>query len=888
MAVSAAGSSNDAIEIAERWFSNELSTREKQPVGRMTTMLTDKYKINWTACHAVREIVQNFFDGIVATFGLSSKDDVTIAEATVLHEKARSEASKIPSVDPDRFGFVQGWDAFVRSPRQPKLYVGTIAFLAAAPDASKRFFVHQEKCVLGRKHLLFRSDKPTGSAGGFGEGFKIGALVLAKLSVDVSYHMRDQDWTFGLDHEGTYFVDCAENADASAKDSMQVVVGSGCSLGKNPQSSSMRLEAIRTGLPRMFVALAPKRSFAGKIRCGTKGTIFALAADADMAGEIYVGGISVQQSIVFRELGFAADMSSAEFTVNRDRSGVTAVNFERTLVQEALKQPLSRDRLLSKVLACCAREGMKSLADAKGTAQLVARGMKKPIEDALGAKYGQKVYLRSNGIRAPHARIVSKLGYRLVKSGWLESSKRFDEILGEYMHANVLTSSQVSVELPERSQDNIKRIQAVFDTFAHITAKDRFQVKAWKPPPRLRNFYDSMHVYPALKIAYVPATRVLSVTARKDLLFGVVQPAIKRAYDDVRTVLDVMRYFAREDRMDVPPAEVLAEFRRVEQTTVDDALEGNEADEAEIEFVEFEPFSDDDDDDGDERRKRQRTDAANNNNAGKKADACVQAQLFVPMTVATTAVADVQVDETDFDDDEHGRIRDILRKLVDAMKSKPTQSEIDAVCPNAVVFPVGSDVECVVDGSEDVKVGDMLQAVKSFQERVRCDDSVRMYYSPKDARLSLGDGAMRVYVNVAAAAGLQNDVASDRIRKAVLHHLTSSVLRSSVKTELKRSISGLAASGSRLCRFLSLVVDEVSSSQSSSSSAQWKKNSERSVMTQLLRLVLKKGMPTKPTLPTPPAATAATSSGQIIAHDGGDGGIDWDEAVLDTESYSEW
>lgn len=819
MAVSAAGSSNDAIEIAERWFSNELSTREKQPVGRMTTMLTDKYKINWTACHAVREIVQNFFDGIVATFGLSSKDDVTIAEATVLHEKARSEASKIPSVDPDRFGFVQGWDAFVRSPRQPKLYVGTIAFLAAAPDASKRFFVHQEKCVLGRKHLLFRSDKPTGSAGGFGEGFKIGALVLAKLSVDVSYHMRDQDWTFGLDHEGTYFVDCAENADASAKDSMQVVVGS-----KNPQSSSMRLEAIRTGLPRMFVALAPKRSFAGKIRCGTKGTIFALAADADMAGEIYVGGIRVQQSIVFRELGFAADMSSAEFAVNRDRSGVTAVNFERTLVQEALKQPLSRDRLLSKVLACCAREGMKSLADAKGTAQLVARGMKKPIEDALVAKYGQKVYLRSNGIRAPHARIVSKLGYRLVKSGWLESSKRFDEILGEYMHANVLTSSQVSVELPERSQDNIKRIQAVFDTFAHITAKDRFQVKAWKPPPRLRNFYDSMHVDPALKIAYVPATRVLSVTARKDLLFGVVQPAIKRAYDDVRTVLNVMRYFAREDRMDVPPAEVLAEFRRVEQTTVDDALEGNEADEAEIEFVEFEPFSDDDDDDGDERRKRQRTDA-NNKNAGEKADACVQ--------VATTA---------DFADDEHGRIRDILRKLVDAMKSKPTHSEIDAVCPNAVVFPVGSDVECVVDGSEDVKVGDMLQAVKSFRERVPCADSVRMYYSPKDARLSLVDGSMRVYVNVAAATGLQNDDDATNIILQALGHY----LRCRVETE----------SGMTLNLFSRFVIELliVKILCEAPSSGDW------SVLTHFLPILLE-------TPPLPPAATATSSSGQIAAAD---------------------
>ena len=37
--------------------------------GRVKTILTTGYNVNWTNNDAVREIIQNLFDGIIVTYG---------------------------------------------------------------------------------------------------------------------------------------------------------------------------------------------------------------------------------------------------------------------------------------------------------------------------------------------------------------------------------------------------------------------------------------------------------------------------------------------------------------------------------------------------------------------------------------------------------------------------------------------------------------------------------------------------------------------------------------------------------------------------------------------------------------------------------------------------
>ena len=59
-----------ALDRAEAWFRNELRRRCKLD-GRMKTILTTGYRVDWTVNDAVREIVQNLLDGVAVAFGRS-------------------------------------------------------------------------------------------------------------------------------------------------------------------------------------------------------------------------------------------------------------------------------------------------------------------------------------------------------------------------------------------------------------------------------------------------------------------------------------------------------------------------------------------------------------------------------------------------------------------------------------------------------------------------------------------------------------------------------------------------------------------------------------------------------------------------------------------------
>jgi hypothetical protein len=187
-----------ALSVADRSFQQALANRQLLE-GRKDLNLTDEYRVGWTEGEGLRELVQNMTDGVASTFDVCSADLRCVrTHDSPLNVHAGATRGARPET-PERVS--DGWDVFARD-----AYAGTIAAFDDDSGGSK-VVLHQEKCVLSSDNLRMFSGKRQqqqgqqqgqSPAGGFGEGFKIGALVLLRAGWSVTYSMHSQVWRFVL------------------------------------------------------------------------------------------------------------------------------------------------------------------------------------------------------------------------------------------------------------------------------------------------------------------------------------------------------------------------------------------------------------------------------------------------------------------------------------------------------------------------------------------------------------------------------------------------------------------------------------------------------------------------------------------------------------------
>lgn len=243
--------------------------RDRVPGKTMTiiTSFTDSQPLHgWENVHAIREIWQNFRDGLHARFG--------------------------PSVVMRRAG-----DERVYEARHGNRVVGRL-------DCSQndRFHLTQYECVLPIDCLDLATTKHTeGAIGGHGEGFKLGINLLLCQGFSVVYSMAFERWTFVLrrvrgNRHSNMCVDIEVAGDSDALDI--TIRGPGAHELFDPKLD------LDLYLPRYEVTCDG----------GPHGQI--LEADADMHGRVYCRRLFVGFDPDLRELNLGVNLN---VPVARDR-----------------------------------------------------------------------------------------------------------------------------------------------------------------------------------------------------------------------------------------------------------------------------------------------------------------------------------------------------------------------------------------------------------------------------------------------------------------------------------------------------------------------------------------------------------------------------------------
>jgi predicted metal-dependent hydrolase len=162
--------STPKVPVNKEWIAKKTSILErfKQPNGyELVTSFTDKQPLHgWTAEHAIRELWQNFKDGLRKTFGAV------------------------------KFSRLEG---------SPNFYVGKDSTGQIVGNVNctelNQLVITQDQSILTIENLQLASVKQNDrDIGGHGEGFKLGINILLRQGYHVRYLMPQQDWIFEL-HE---------------------------------------------------------------------------------------------------------------------------------------------------------------------------------------------------------------------------------------------------------------------------------------------------------------------------------------------------------------------------------------------------------------------------------------------------------------------------------------------------------------------------------------------------------------------------------------------------------------------------------------------------------------------------------------------------------------
>lgn len=305
-------------------------------VKSISLSLTSRYAPSWKTWEGVRELVQNWHDGVfssleklqVATSSPRSKVDFfSCKEKDLLVYRAVLKAENLHRFDGKRKGDngldvskkgTQKRDQTFDDPladnhRAANVELGRIVF---SPARQKLTLINHDTELM-RKVLLLGFSKKASSKeviGQFGEGLKVGALALVREGRVVSMETSRDRWKFGLSHDEafdeevlTVFVDDRWNERDDDDDD-------DANLGQTDTCVSvfpLHFEDWEVYLKR-FLFLCPPSDY-------VKSEVGTLLVGDQYKGQLYVKGVWVSD---LSKDGLASGVDLVHLKIDRDRRAV--------------------------------------------------------------------------------------------------------------------------------------------------------------------------------------------------------------------------------------------------------------------------------------------------------------------------------------------------------------------------------------------------------------------------------------------------------------------------------------------------------------------------------------------------------------------------------------
>jgi hypothetical protein len=236
----------------------------------MVTSFTDKMPlVGWTNLHAVRELWQNFRDGLADTFGAKG---LVIKQNSPTQYFVESNGKIVGELNCQREGFLT---------------------------------IRQEGCNLKLHHLQLASDKGTDHAGGHGEGFKVAIALLLRNGYGVTYKMKDYEWIFKFENEYDKYRNMIVYATPSEipRTCLEIIISGN---GANRLFDPIIDLSLVTSLGRLL-----------DVGCtNSGGSVFMVPPRDYLVGAVYCHGLFVDVNEELKKLRIAANV---ETKLGRDR-----------------------------------------------------------------------------------------------------------------------------------------------------------------------------------------------------------------------------------------------------------------------------------------------------------------------------------------------------------------------------------------------------------------------------------------------------------------------------------------------------------------------------------------------------------------------------------------
>eukprot|EP00128_Syssomonas_multiformis_P008970 Colp12_sorted_trinity150504_noHs@35235 len=416
----------------DSWHLDKSSAlRFRPPHGDLLlTSFTDSMPMyGWTAEHCVRELWQNFRDGLQVRFG----PNIFIREAE------------------------PGYYEAVLPVSDKQVTVGLL-------DARSRnqLLLRQSQCVLTVQHLQMASGKggTINSIGGHGEGFKVGINILLRRGFAIEYIMPHYKWKFSL--QNFYSQDfrnmCVETLHSGDQDHMDIII-------TGPQAHTLFDQNIDIELTKNIHVVASTEHHGSVL----------LAAEREKEGLVYCRGLFVASDKEIAELKISVNLDTQ---IARDRHLIPGNTWP--LIKQMLEQfcemykarPMDggpEDTLFRHLITVCR-------ARRSGELQHAMNYIKSPIRRFISLKHQRPmdtvVFLEDAETVQSEARTFLQMIGRVVVSdaGCLSDVINIDRLKNELLSAapNV---QPVSQEETTCYQYLTKYCQAITKTFVSITLR---------------------------------------------------------------------------------------------------------------------------------------------------------------------------------------------------------------------------------------------------------------------------------------------------------------------------------------------------------------------------------------------------------------------------------
>lgn len=279
--------------------------------GSISLNLTTRYASSWKTWEGIRELVQNWHDGLFTCLGNgegNSQTEERISSSSKIYFKQWYDSNQ-------NVHFYTAWENPVKQRDNQARELGKILYC----EDNGRLYLVNHNTSLMRKILLLGFSQKAGNKeviGQFGEGLKIGALALIREGRKITMETSKDRWNFGLKINSlfneevlTVFVRDRDEIDESE------VMNSGIlNLGDNDTCVTVARLTLEewTGFVKRFLFLSPPSDFVSS-ELGT------LLLDDEHKGQLHVKGVWVSD---LSKDGLSSGVDFFQLRIDRDRRAV--------------------------------------------------------------------------------------------------------------------------------------------------------------------------------------------------------------------------------------------------------------------------------------------------------------------------------------------------------------------------------------------------------------------------------------------------------------------------------------------------------------------------------------------------------------------------------------